>query len=445
MKTIIKNAIIVNEGRQQQASLTIEDGIITDIIQSQQQPEAPDANIIDASGCYVLPGVIDDHVHFREPGLTDKADMESESRAAAAGGVTTCFDMPNTMPQTTTMEALYEKQAIAAARCHVNHAFFFGATNSNMALFDHINPQTVPGIKLFMGSSTGNMLVDDYDQLLQIFSRATMPIMAHCEDTAVINRNIAAVKSRYGEQADISLHPQIRSEEACMKSTMLAVELAERTGARLHIAHITTAKELQYIRKKGLPNVTTEATVGHLWFCDTDYPRLGALIKVNPAIKTVTDRESLRRGLTNGDIDVIGTDHAPHLLSQKQGGCFQAASGMPMIQFSLPAMLELTDQGVLDITQLVQLMCHRPATLFNVKQRGFIRRGYKADLVIVKKNCPWKVTPDIIESKCGWSPMVGHTFRWKIQTTLCNGHPIYHQGRLDSNYTGEPVEFDRHP
>ena len=445
MKTIIKNAVVVNEGSQQQATLTVEDGIITNIIQSRQQPETPDANIIDASGCYVLPGIIDDHVHFREPGLTDKADMESESRAAAAGGVTTCFDMPNTIPQTTTLEALHEKQSIAAAKCHVNHAFFFGATNSNAALFDSIDPRTVPGIKLFMGSSTGNMLVDDNNQLLQIFSHATMPIMAHCEDTAVINRNTAVAKSRYGEQADISLHPQIRSEEACMKSTMLAVELAERTGARLHIAHITTARELQYIREKHLPNVTTEATVGHLWFCDTDYQRLGALIKVNPAIKTTADREALRQGLTNGDIDVIGTDHAPHLLSQKQGGCFQAASGMPMIQFSLPAMLELTDQGVLDITQLVHLMCHRPATLFNVKQRGFIRKGYKADLVIVKKDSPWKVTPDIIESKCGWSPMVGHTFGWKVQTTLCNGYPVYHQGRVDRSYTGEPVEFDRHP
>lgn len=444
MRTIIKNAIIVNEGRQQQATLIVDDNLITDIIPAQQQqPEAADANVIDASGCHVLPGVIDDHVHFREPGLTDKADIESESRAAAAGGVTTCFDMPNTVPQTTTIETLHEKQAIAAEKCHVNHAFFFGATNSNADLFEQIDPRTVPGIKLFMGSSTGNMLVDNNEQLRRIFSHATMPIMAHCEDTTIINRNMAAAKARYGEQTDISLHPLIRSEEACLKSTMQAVELAEQTGARLHIAHITTAKELEYIRQKHLPNVTTEATVGHLWFCDADYLRLGALIKVNPAIKTAADREALRCGLTNGDIDVIGTDHAPHLLAQKQGGCAQAASGMPMIQFSLPAMLELTEQGVLSITQLVQLMCHRPATLFGVEGRGFIRKGYKADLVIVKRDCPWTVTPDLIESKCGWSPMEGCTFRWQIQTTLCNGHPVYHQGWVDKNYVGQPVTFSR--
>ena len=440
MRTIIKNAVIVNEGKQQQASLMIEDNLIADIIPAQQQqPEAADANIIDASGCYVLPGIIDDHVHFREPGLTDKADMESESRAAAAGGVTTCFDMPNTMPQTTTIEALHEKQAIAASKCHINHAFFFGATNSNAHLFEQIDPRTVPGIKLFMGSSTGNMLVDNNEQLMHIFSNTTMPIMAHCEDTAIINRNMAEAKARYGNQIDIAQHPLIRSEEACLKSTMQAVQLAQRTGAHLHIAHITTAKELQYIREKHLPNVTTEATVGHLWFCDADYQQLGALIKVNPAIKTAADREAL----TNGDINVIGTDHAPHLLAQKQGGCAQAASGMPMIQFSLPAMLELTDQGVLSITQLVQLMCHQPATLFGVRQRGFIRRGYKADLVIVKKDCPWTVTPSMIESKCGWSPMQGHTFHWKIQTTLCNGHPVYHQGKTDNSYVGQPVEFCR--
>ena len=444
MRTIIKNAVIVNEGKQQQASLMIEDNLIADIIPAQQQqPEAADANIIDASGCYVLPGIIDDHVHFREPGLTDKADMESESRAAAAGGVTTCFDMPNTMPQTTTIEALHEKQAIAASKCHINHAFFFGATNSNAHLFEQIDPRTVPGIKLFMGSSTGNMLVDNNEQLMHIFSNTTMPIMAHCEDTAIINRNMAEAKARYGNQIDIAQHPLIRSEEACLKSTMQAVQLAQRTGAHLHIAHITTAKELQYIREKHLPNVTTEATVGHLWFCDADYQQLGALIKVNPAIKTAADREALRQGLTNGDINVIGTDHAPHLLAQKQGGCAQAASGMPIIQFSLPAMLELTDQGVLSITQLVQLMCHQPATLFGVRQRGFIRRGYKADLVIVKKDCPWTVTPSMIESKCGWSPMQGHTFHWKIQTTLCNGHPVYHQGKTDNSYVGQPVEFCR--
>ena len=326
MRTIIKNAVIVNEGKQQQASLMIEDNLIADIIPAQQQqPEAADANIIDASGCYVLPGIIDDHVHFREPGLTDKADMESESRAAAAGGVTTCFDMPNTMPQTTTIEALHEKQAIAASKCHINHAFFFGATNSNAHLFEQIDPRTVPGIKLFMGSSTGNMLVDNNEQLMHIFSNTTMPIMAHCEDTAIINRNMAEAKARYGNQIDIAQHPLIRSEEACLKSTMQAVQLAQRTGAHLHIAHITTAKELQYIREKHLPNVTTEATVGHLWFCDADYQQLGALIKVNPAIKTAADREALRQGLTNGDINVIGTDHAPHLLAQKQGGCAQAA------------------------------------------------------------------------------------------------------------------------
>ena len=440
MRTIIKNAVIVNEGKQQQASLMIEDNLIADIIPAQQQqPEAADAKIIDASGCYVLPGIIDDHVHFREPGLTDKADMESESRAAAAGGVTTCFDMPNTMPQTTTIEALHEKQAIAASKCHINHAFFFGATNSNAHLFEQIDPRTVPGIKLFMGSSTGNMLVDNNEQLMHIFSNTTMPIMAHCEDTAIINRNMAEAKALYGNQIDIAQHPLIRSEEACYESSRLAVQLAKESGAHLHIAHVTTAKELEFFGKD--ENITGEAVVAHLMFSDKDYAVKGARIKCNPAVKTAADREALRKALSNGKITVVGTDHAPHQLKDKQGGCAKAASGMPMVQFSLVSMLKLVDEKVISIERLVELMCHNPARLFHISQRGFLRPGYKADVVVVRKGEPWKVTAEVIQSKCKWSPVEGDEFAWKVEQTFCTGRLIYDKGVFDAACRGEELEF----
>ena len=438
MKTLIKGATIVNEGRAFSGCIAFDDDIITDIFEN-QQPDASYDNVIDASGCYILPGVIDDHVHFREPGLTDKADIDSESKAAAAGGITTYFDMPNTLPQTTTPEALEEKFSIAATKSHVNYSFFFGATNDNVADFSKLDIHRIPGIKLFMGSSTGNMLVDKREALERIFSTAPIPIMAHCEDTDIINRNMQEAKANGCDDPDISLHMHIRSEEACYNSTKLAVDLAKASGARLHVAHLTTARELELFGSDS--NITAEATVGHLFFTSDDHQQLGAKIKVNPAIKTSCDRDALRQSLSNGKIDVVGTDHAPHLLQQKQGGSSKATSGMPMIQFSLVTMLELVDNGVLTIERLAELMCHNPARLFEVRQRGFLRKGYHADMVIVRPNSAWTVTKDTILSKCGWSPMEGHTYNWKVEKTICNGHIVYSNGIVDSNYIGRPVTF----
>ena len=446
MRTLVKGGTLVNEGRTFNGSLVIEDEKITQIIEGNQIPEVSCDEVIDASGCFVLPGVIDDHVHFREPGLTEKADIDTESRAAAAGGVTTYFDMPNTVPQTTTMEALEEKFALAAQKSHVNYSFFFGATNDNANLFPLLDSHRIPGIKLFMGSSTGNMLVDRREALDRIFATAPMIIMTHCEDTDIINRNMAEAKAKYGDDPKVTHHPEIRSEEACYESTRLAVELATKHHARLHIAHLTTAKELSLLGKCSMFNVqcsmiTAEATVSHLYFCDRDYNALGTRIKCNPAVKTEHDRDALREALNDGRIAVIGTDHAPHLLSQKEGGCAHAASGMPMIQFSLVTMLELVDQGVLSLERLVELMCHNPARLFEVRQRGFLREGYQADIVLVRPNTGWTVTHDLIQSRCGWSPMEGHMYLWRVERTLCNGHTVYCQGRVDASYIGQPVAF----
>lgn len=445
MRTLIQGGTIVNEGKKFDGSILIEDEKILHIIKGTHTPEASCDEVIDASGCFVLPGVIDDHVHFREPGLTEKADIDTESRAAAAGGVTTYFDMPNTVPQTTTLEALEEKFDLAAKKSHVNYSFFFGATNDNTSLFDKLDKHRIPGIKLFMGSSTGNMLVDRREVLEKIFATSPLPVMTHCEDTDIINRNMAAAKEQYGDDPKVIHHPEIRSEEACYESTRLAVELAEKHHARLHVAHLTTAKELELFTPHSPlqtpQTITAEATVSHLYFCDRDYHALGTRIKCNPAIKTENDREALRQALNDGRIAVIGTDHAPHLLTQKEGGCVKAASGMPMIQFSLVTMLELVDQGVLSLERLVELMCHHPARLFEVRQRGFLREGYQADMVIVRPGKGWTVTKDVIESRCGWSPMEGHMYLWRIDRTLCNGHVVYQQGRVDTSYIGQPVLF----
>ena len=446
MRTVVQGGTIVNEGKTFDGTIIIEDGKITQIIQGHTYPEVSSDEVIDASGCFVLPGVIDDHVHFREPGLTEKADIDTESRAAAAGGVTTYFDMPNTVPQTTTLEALEEKFTLAAQKSHVNYSFFFGATNDNISLFPQLDPHRIPGIKLFMGSSTGNMLVDRREALEQLFSSSELPIMAHCEDTAIINRNMAEAKEKYGDDPKVIHHPEIRSEEACYESTRLAVELAQKYDARLHVAHLSTARELDLFDKCSMVNgqcsmITAEATVSHLYFYDRDYASLGTRIKCNPAIKTERDREALQLALTDGRITVIGTDHAPHLLSQKEGGCAKAVSGMPMIQFSLVTMLELVDNGVLSLERLVELMCHNPARLFEIRHRGFIREGYQADLVLVRPNTAWVCTKNLVESKCGWSPMEGHMFLWRVERTLCNGHTVYVDGKGDTDYIGQPVLF----
>ena len=440
MKTLITNAEIVNEGRRYGGSIIIEDGRIIEITDKPLQPDASVHETIDASGCLVMPGVIDSHVHFREPGLTAKADIATESRAAAAGGVTTYFDMPNTVPQTTTLEALEEKFGLAAEKSRVNYSFFFGATNDNLPLIDRLDATRIPGVKLFMGSSTGNMLVDRQEALERIFSTVKMPVMAHCEDTAIINRNMEEARRSDPRFPDVALHPLIRSAEACYESTSLAVSLARRYGTRLHVAHLTTARELELFAP-GDQKITAEATVGHLFFTDADYARLGARIKVNPAVKTAADRDALRRALLDGRITTIGTDHAPHLPEQKQGGCDTAASGMPMIQFSLVTMLELVDEGVLPVERMVELMCHAPARLFGVRDRGFLRPGCWADIVIVSPRGPWTVTPELIESRCGWSPMEGHRYWWRVERTLCNGRTVYDGRTVDDACRGMAVTF----
>ena len=439
MKTLIFGGKVVNEGKVLTASVVVDNDTITDIIEGTDTPRGSYDQIVDATGCFVLPGVIDDHVHFRDPGLTQKADMQTESRAAAFGGVTSYLDMPNTKPQTTTIDALEAKYADAAKKSHVNYGFFIGATNDNIEEVCSVNPQHVPGIKLFMGSSTGNMLVDKRDVLKQLFANSPLPIMAHCEDTDIINRNMQLAKQKYGDDPAVEHHPEIRSEEACWESTRLAVELASETGARLHVAHLTTERELQLFGSD--PKITAEAVIAHLFFCDDDYKTLGTRIKCNPAIKTRADRDALRRALSDGRIATVGTDHAPHLLSDKEGGCANAASGMPMVQFSLVAMLELVDEGVLSIVRLVELMAHNPARLFEIAKRGFLRKGYKADIVLVKPQSPWTVDKDCIQSKCGWSPMEGYTFQWQVRTTMCNGHIIYNNGAFDNESRGEELRF----
>ena len=449
---IIKNGNIVNEGRHFVGSLVVTDGIIEKITANNCELDAgkyKDYETIDAKGCYVIPGIIDTHVHFREPGLTHKADIASESRAAAYGGITSYFDMPNTNPQTTSLEALREKQELAREKSLVNWAFFPGATNDNIDFLESIDTNEIPGIKLFMGSSTGNMLVDKYGSLIKIFQSAAkngLVIMAHCEDTEIINANMKKTKEQMGDDPDAMFHPIIRSEEACMESSCLAASLARQTGARLHIAHISTEAELNAIftptESDDLPQITAEATVAHLMFDNNDYRTLGARIKCNPAIKKPSDKEALRKGLMNGQISTIGTDHAPHCIEEKQGGAAKAMSGMPMIQFSLPAMLSLVDEGVLTIEKLVTLMAHNPARLFGIIGRGFIREGYKADITIVKPQTKWTVTKECIKSKCGWSPMEGRTFNWQVRDTICNGNFVLRNGILSENIKGEQIKFN---
>ncbi len=443
-RTQIKNATIVNEGRRFIGTLVIDDDRIDEIIEgADSEPVIPVDETIDGTGCYLFPGVIDDHVHFRDPGLTQKGDFNTESRAAAAGGVTTVFDMPNCNPQTTTMEAFKEKWMIAASKSVVNYGLFFGATAGNAYELGKLDSRKVAGIKLFMGSSTGNMLVDNEVALRAIFESAKLPIMTHCENTQLINENMAKAQAAYGNDPAVEHHPEIRSEEACYQSTALAVKLAQETGARLHVAHISTARELELIDANN-PRITAEACVGHLVFSDKDYAKLGTRIKVNPAIKTEADCHALRKALNNDKIYTIGTDHAPHKLSEKMGGCAKAASGMPIIQFSLVSMLELVDKGVLSLERMVQLMCHNPAELLQIENRGYLREGYKADIVMVRPHVPWTLTPNRIQSKCNWSPLEGHVFHWRVERTFCNGFPIFNRGHVtDEKFRGQAVCYNR--
>lgn len=433
----IKDVIIVNEGEAFLGSVIVEDRIISKITKSQETLSEKDWK----EKAVLLPGVIDDHVHMRDPGLTHKADMDTETRAAAAGGVTTVLDMPNVSPQTTTLPLLDERYRMAAEKCHVNYGFFLGATNDNLQEILNVDIHRVPGVKLFMGSSTGNMLVDKEEALRNIFRDCPTLIMTHCEDTNRINQRMAEFKSLYGEDPEVIHHPEIRDAEACYQSTELAVRLAKETGARLHVAHLTTARELELFSPND-KQITAEACVAHLLFTNQDYQSLGTRIKCNPAIKSAEDRQALRQALSDGHINVVGTDHAPHLLSEKEGGCCKAMSGMPMVQFSLPAMLSLVDDGVLTIKRMVELMCHNPAKLFGIEKRGFIREGYHADLTLVRANSPWQVNKDIIQSRCGWSPLEGKTFNWKVCQTYVNGQLVWDGKQINSSILGQAARFN---
>ena len=448
MRTLISNPTIVNNGEQFVGSIVVNDGKITEILRGNELPRAECDEIIEATGLYLIPGVIDDHVHFREPGLTHKATIATESRAAAAGGVTSFMEMPNTVPQTTTIEALKEKFRIAADDSVINYSFFFGATNSNVADFAKLNPKNICGIKLFMGSSTGNMLVDKKNELEKIFEEANrldMPIAVHCEDSAIIAANTAAIKEQEGEDPDVRFHPVIRSEEACYQSTASAVELAKRYGTRLNIMHISTARELELLTAGNCEEkrITAEVTPAHLTFCDADYATLGTRIKCNPAIKSSNDRDALRKAVTEGKIDLIGTDHAPHHPDDKKGGALKAASGMPSIQFSLLSMLNLVDEKHFTIEELVEKMCHAPAKIFDIDKRGYITKGYHADFVLLSPGKPQTVTNENIISLCGWSPFEGSTFNWKVEQTWVNGECVYKNGAINEEVRGKALKFNR--
>ncbi len=449
MQTIlIKNARIVNEGVFQTGHVMCSNGRITKIYGNNSEVPSGHSSlrIIDAEGKILMPGIIDDQVHFREPGLTSKADIFSESRAAVAGGITSFMEMPNTSPPTTTISLLEEKNRIAARTSLANYSFFLGATNDNIQELLKADPRKVCGIKIFMGSSTGNMLVDDDNALRSVFSKVKIPVAVHCEDESIIQANTLAYKNKFGEDIPFSKHPEIRSEDACFKSSSYAVGLAKKYGTRLHVLHISTEKELALfdsgttLDKK---HITCEACIHHLWFDQSDYEQLGAKIKWNPAIKTAKDREALLRAVNNGIIDVVATDHAPHTEQEKSNKYFKAPSGGPMVQHSLVAMMELVRQEKLTMEKLVDKMCHAPAILFNISERGFIREGYYADLVLVDPEASWTVNRDNILYKCGWSPMEGQTFRSKVTHTIVNGHVVYENGIFDEQPRSNQLTFNR--
>lgn len=446
-KILIKNARIINENKIFNGSVLIHNHTIERIYEGdlplsvEQQAD----DVIDATGKWLIPGVIDDQVHFREPGLTHKGDIASESRAAVAGGITTFMDMPNTKPQTTTWEALEWKLERAAQTSAANYSFFFGGTNDNTADILNLDKSRIPGLKLFLGSSTGNMLVDKKETLERIFGETDMLIAVHAEKEEVIQSNIKHYVNLYGEDLDITFHPLIRSAEACYASSAEAVELATRLGSRLHILHLSTAREMTLLdNKKALKNkkITGEVCVHHLWFDDDDYKTYGNLIKWNPAIKTKEDRDALRDALNSNKLDIVATDHAPHLPGEKQGNIFQAASGGPLVQHSLPAMLEIVKEGHFTLEKVVDKMCHAPAELFRIHRRGFIREGYYADIVLIEPQSNLIVTKENILYKCGWSPFENTTFHHRIWKTFVNGKEAYSDGKVNDDVRGMEVKYD---
>ena len=440
---LITNAEIVNEGRREIGDIGIRNGRIHRIGQS--LTAGPNDRVLDAKGLWLLPGMIDDQVHFREPGLTHKADIESESRACLAGGITSYMEMPNTKPPATNRAALEAKYARAAEVSRVNYAFYLGATNDNIEDIKALDPRAAPGIKVFMGASTGNMLVDDPATLDAIFREAPVPIITHCEDTPTILANEMKARERWGEDIPADQHPLIRSREACVKSTKLAISLARAHGTRLHVLHISTADECALFEPGPVAGtrITAETCVHYLHFTDADYARLGNRIKCNPAIKTAADRDAIIRALAEGRIDILATDHAPHLASEKAEPYVRAPSGLPLVQYALQCAIERVLDGKLTLERVVEAVSHAPAIRFDVRERGFVREGFRADLVLVDPAKPHKVTAADVLSKCGWSPFEGYTFRSSIAATFVNGTLAWHEGRLDDSVRGQRLEFAR--
>ena len=440
---LIKNATIVNEGSSFVGDLLVENGMIKKIGSS---ITTNSMTVIDASGKYLIPGLIDDQVHFREPGLTHKATIDSESRAAVAGGITTFIEMPNTVPQATNQQLLQDKFNIAEKTSFANYSFMFGGTNDNLEELLKTDPKTVAGIKLFLGSSTGNMLVDNLEVLEKIFSSTKLIISVHCEDEETIKKNTADHKALYGEHIPIELHPVIRSEEACYLSSSRAIALAKKTGARLHVFHLSTAKETALFRND-IPleekQITSEVCVHHLWFSDEDYKEKGTHIKWNPAVKTAADREGLWTALLDDRLDIIATDHAPHTLEEKSNSYLKAPSGGPLVQHALLALLEKVSEKVISIEKVVEKACHNPAIIFQIENRGFIKEGYYADLVLIDPKAPQKVCKENILYKCGWSPFEGTTFSSSVTHTFVNGVLMYHKGTFNDDVKGKRITFNR--
>ncbi|MCG8411367.1 MAG: dihydroorotase [Bacteroidales bacterium] len=441
---LIKNVSIVNEGNITTGDVLIKNDIINNISENISTENIDE--IIDGSNKYLFPGLIDDQVHFREPGLEHKAEIYTESKAAIAGGITSFMEMPNTIPQATSIKLLEEKYKLASEKSLANYSFYLGATNNNIEEIKKVNPKEICGIKVFMGSSTGNMLVDDANTLSEIFAESPVLIATHCEDEDTIIKNTQKLKDEFGENLPIKYHPLLRSEEACYKSSALAVELAKKYNSRLHILHISTEKELELFDNKTPSKdklITSEVCVHHLWFSDEDYDKYGTRIKWNPAVKKKTDKEALLTGLKNNKIDVIATDHAPHTIKEKDNTYFKAPSGGPLVQHSFVAMLELYHQNKITLPEIVSKMCHAPADIFKIKNRGYIKEGYFADLVLVNLNNPWTVNYDNILYKCKWSPFEETRFTSKVTHTIVNGNIVYRDGIFNESTKGRRLKFDR--
>ncbi len=441
---LIKNALIVNEGTIINGFVVVRHGIIQAIGEGEPELDSDYAIVIDAKGEYLLPGVIDDQVHFREPGLTHKADIFTESKAAVSGGVTSYMEMPNTKPQAITIEELEKKYDIAEKKSFANYSFYLGATNDNIEEVKKLDPSRNCGIKVFMGSSTGNMLVDKQESLEKIFSEAPTLVATHCEDEGIIQENIRIYKEKYGEEVPVHCHPNIRSEEACYKSSSLAVELAKKHNTRLHVLHLSTEKELALFEKGAIEDkkITAEVCIHHLWFSDKDYEAKGPLVKWNPAVKKESDKNALFQAMMDDRLDVIATDHAPHTIEEKQSRYFDSPSGGPMVQHALTAMMEFVHEGKMTVEKLVEKMCHAPAKLFNVKDRGFIRPGYKADLVMVDPKWEWTVSHKNTYYKCKWTPLVGQVFHTRVTHTFINGQLVFKNGLFNEMIRGERMEFE---